>query len=574
MTRRRLVLVLVLGAAIAIAYTVWLALQVRSDLAHAQSSAERFQRAFDSADDAGREEALRDLQDAAAAAKAHTDGLWWAMVCHAPIVGDDATGVRALSSSLDLVATEGVAPLSQAVDLLDGLTGGGRIDVDVLDRMSQPVGEAQSAFDRAADDVVHLDSSGYAGAIRSRFEEYVDVVTRADRVLSSAETATEVMPGMVGADGPRDYLLVFQNNAEIRATGGMPGSWALVHADRGQLEIRSQGSAFRPSEEPILPLSDAELEIYDRQLGIYWQDAGFTPDFPRAAQLLAAHYEANVPERRLDGVIALDPVAMSYLIRGTGPVQVGDMTLTSANVVEALLSQPYLQLDPDEQNALFERAARAIFDAATGDLADPVAFVEGLGRSADEGRLLVASFVDRERKALEATQVAGALAGDDGSVPHVDIGLNDATGSKMSYYLRYFAEVRSTGCSGGRQQLSGSMSLSQSIPPEDAAMLPASVTGGGIYGTQPGSQLLLVRLYAPFGGELNQVRLDGKTVRVTPVDLDGRQVATVVVLLDDTDDITLHWIMEGGPGQTSAGELGITPGVRPGSGDRAFASAC
>ena len=142
-------------------------------------------------------------------------------------------------------------------------------------------------------------------------------------------------------------------------------------------------------------------------------------------------------------------------------------------MVESLLSKPYIELDPLEQNALFRDAASAIFDAATGELADPVAFVDGLGRAADEGRLLVAPFKEDERQALNGTRVRGALAGDDGDTPHVDIGLNDGTGSKMSYYLRYNAEVRAISCTtGDAQSLNATMTLSQSIPPDEAASFP------------------------------------------------------------------------------------------------------
>ena len=100
---------------------------------------------------------------------------------------------------------------------------------------------------------------------------------------------------------------------------------------------------------------------------------------------------------------------MSYLLEGTGPVTVADQELTSENVVEDLLSRPYLELDPVQQDAVFREAASSIFEAATGDLADPVAFVKGLGRATDEGRFLVASFDEAEDQALVGTRVRGAL---------------------------------------------------------------------------------------------------------------------------------------------------------------------
>jgi hypothetical protein len=558
-------------------YTAWLAWRVEGDLSDAQSSVTRLQTALQDDDPSARDGAIARLQDASADAQSHTSGAWWGSLTHLPMVGDDATGIRALSRSLATIADDGVEPLARSVDDLDGLTSSGGVDLKVVGKLAAPITRASAAFASADADVAGLDSSGYAGAFRSRFEKYVDLVGRAANGLASAQKATEVLPTMLGADGPCDYLLVFQNNAEIRATGGMPGSWALVHVDHGKLELAKQGTAadFPTTDEPVLPLSKGELGVYDKPLGQYWQDAGFTPDYPRAAQLWSARWDLKFPDVALDGVIALDPVGLSYLVDGTGPVQVGGTTLTSDNLVEELLNKPYLTMQPVQQDALFQRAAKAIFESATGDLTSPLDFVEGLNRAAAEGRFLVAPFDEGIKADLSGTRVEGALSTDDGVTPHVDIGVNDSTGSKMSYYLRYWADVRSTKCRVGVQTLTGSMTLNQRISPADAAGLPVSVTGGGNYGTEPGSQLVLVRLYGPYGGALDDVKLNGKVLRtLKTVDLDGRPVATVVVLLSNRNDVVLTWAMNTGPGQTGDPELGMTPSIVPGSNDANARSSC
>ncbi|MFC4787279.1 DUF4012 domain-containing protein [Nocardioides sp. MAHUQ-72] len=497
---------------------------------------------------------------------------------HLPVVGDDATGVRALSQSLDTVAREGVQPLAESMDRLDTITSGGRIDVAAAGSLQAPVAQASRAFSRADETVGDLDSSGYAGPLRSRFDKYVDLVHEVSQSLASARIAAEVVPTMVGADGPRDYLLVFQNNAEIRSTGGLPGAWAQVHAEDGKLNIASQGagSDFGRRATPVLPLSAAEREVYGAELGTYFLDAGFTPDFPRAAQLMSARWEERHPSTALDGVIALDPVAMSYLLDGTGPVRVGDTTLTRDTVVDQLLSEPYKTLDPDAQDALFQVAAGAIFDAATGDLASPVKFVQGLSRAAREGRFLVTAFDPDVRSALAGTRVEGALSGDDGDTPHVDIGLNDATQSKMSYYLRYWADVKSTGCDQGVQALSASMTVNQRITPAEAAKLPESVTGAGGYGFKRGLQLLLIRLYGPYGGSIDHLTLNGKSMGKHPhvTELEGRPVTTVFLQLDSRKDMVVSWTMHTGEGQTGDVKLGMTPSIVPGDNDSVARSAC
>jgi hypothetical protein len=337
-----------------------------------------------------------------------------------------------------------------------------------------------------------------------------------------------------------------------------------------------QGSAndFDVAARPILALTDEELAVYGEEMGTYFHDPGFSPDFPRAADLWRAHWESRFPGTPLDGVLALDPVAMSYLVAATGPVSVGELTLTEDNLVDELLNKPYRELGRGAQDVLFKTAAAAIFDAITGDVESPVDLVRGLQRAADEDRFLVAPFAESVAAELEGTPVLGELSGDDGATPHVDVGLNDATGSKMSYYLRYWAKVRATSCEGGRQQLEGSMSMSQAIAPAEAAELPFSVTGGGFYGTDPGTQLVIVRVYGPHGGSIDQILVDGK--RATPGKqlIEGRPVTTLAISLDTRDDVVITWSMTTDEGQSDDGYLDMTPGVQPGSKSSRFESAC
>ena len=320
--------------------------------------------------------------------------MWWKVLTWVPILGDDADGVRTLSSTLDRVADEGVEPLADSVDRLEQVSKDGRIDLDVVREIQDPVARASDTIGAASREVDALDSSGFTDALRTRYDEYAEILGDAAQALASADTAAQVLPAMVGADGPRDYFLVFQNNAEIRATGGMPGSWALIHAENGNLEMRQQGGAieFPMFDESVLPLTDGELAVYGKEIGRYFQDPGFAPDFPRAAELWHEHWDRKFPDNPIDGVIALDPVGMSYVVDGTGPVQVDGLTLTADNLVDELLNKPYIERGIEAQDQLFRKAARAIFDAMTGDLTSPVSFVDGLSRATREGRFLVAPF--------------------------------------------------------------------------------------------------------------------------------------------------------------------------------------
>jgi hypothetical protein len=574
-TRRLLGLAVLVVVFVVVGWSAWLALQVRAELVAAQSAVTRLQQHLTDEQTAERDRAVADLTESATAARDLTDGAWWSAMTWLPIAGDDADAVRGLSSSLAEVSVDGLPPLLEVADRLPQVLKKGRIDLDTLARLERPVTQGRAAFDGAVADVDGVDSADLAGAVRGRFDGYVNELGSAASALADAQKTVELLPPLLGADGPRDYLLVFQNNAEVRATGGLPGSWARVHAEDGELSITAQGSArdFPVTESP-LPLSKEELTVYDEVMGTYWLNANVTPDFPRAAELFTAHWDRRFPDQPIDGVISLDTVSLSYLLEGTGPVSVGDVTLTPDTAVEQLLSEAYRGTTPEEQDLFFAAVSKAVFEQATAKVGDPLALVGALRRSADEGRLLLSLEDDAVTEALGDSRVLGRVRGEDGTTPHVDISLNDLTGSKMSYYLRSTATVEARSCQDGRQQLSGRLTLRQSIDPAVAQDLPDYVTGGGNFGTEPGSQFVYVRLHAPFEGMIEEVRLDGEKLRWTKVSIGGRPIGTFVALLSSQEPAVFTWTMTTGPGQTGDGELGVTPGVMPGDNNTVVDNAC
>ncbi len=575
-SRWRLVALVSLPLVAVLAYSFWITSSVVQHLRAADSSYRDLTAALSEGDDEAASAAGESMATEAGAARDSAGGRWWGAMSHLPSVGDDVAGVRALTVSLDGVASDAVPALLQVVREAHDVPTAQGVDLQAIRALRGPLAEAERSMARAGGEVEKVDSSGFHSALRPKFEAYVDSVTSTTAALHDAATTVEVLPVMLGASGQRRYLLAFQNNAEIRATGGMPGSYLEVTVKEGRLAVAS-GRDIRIYTErrPPLPITAAERAVYGPQLGSYFLDANFTPDYPRAADLMRTRWEEVNVGRRIDGVVAVDPVMLSYLLTSTGPVKVDGVTLKPTTVVRTLLHDPYVTMSFLEQDAYFGRASRAIFAAVTTDVRDPMKFARALGRSASEGRLLVRSFHDDEQERWADARVAGALSGEDGRTPHVDVGLNDGTGSKMSYYLRFEAEVRSTECVDGKQRLAGAVTLTQAISSRKAAKLPPSVTGRGLSGIPTGEQMVFVRVYGPFGGTVSRLRVDGKRIPLTQsVDLDGRPVATVAVLISSIRAVQVEWDMTTGPGQTGSGEVGITPSVVPGSGGSRFASTC
>jgi hypothetical protein len=494
-----------------------------------------------------------------------------------PFVGDDFDATARATRAVEILADEGAGPLVESrLSAATFAPRNGRIPVGPIAEAASPLAEARDGFVQARAELGPVEVQGLARELRPQLQTLIDQVDEGVRTLDGATRAAEVLPTMLGAEGARDYLLVFQNNAEPRSLGGMPGLMAPVRADDGVVSLGETVAAgsFGQLDRPVLPLTGEERRIWRDQPGTWFQDAVFIPDFERASELMAARWKLETGED-VDGVLSVDPVAMSYLLEATGPIAVDGRRLTHENLVDELLYEPYVRFadDPAGENAFFGRVMATMFDRVLGSPGDSAALVSALSRGASEGRLLVHSFDGTEQDQLSGTRVAGDFLGEAEGRAQAAVYVNDATGSKMGYFLDYDARIGSISCAGGEIGFKGSLRI-HSTAPADAASLPETVTGPGTYGVARGDHLNVFDLVAPSGGEITDVVVDGAPSTGTNRTFEGRPMVAVPVLLNPGDAVTLTWSATSGPGHSGGVELVSTPGVHHGGGKQVVPAPC
>ncbi len=447
-------------------------------------------------------------------------------------------------------------------------------------RAAPELNHAEQAFRRARESVGAIPAARLVTPVRNAVQQLRDQLTRSGRLLGAAARTTALLPGMLGGDGPRTYLVLFQNLAEVRATGGMPGAFVVIRADGGAITIADQGSAsgMRAFARPVLPLDPADRQLYTDRLATYPADINLTPHFPTTARLAREMYRRR-SGTTVDGVLATDPVALSYLLSALGPVPVpGGEALTATSAVPALLSRIYAAgMSPGEQDAYFAAAARAVFGAVLARPPGPLALATALSRAARERRLLVWSTRDDENRLLEETTLAGSMPERDGDRPLVGVFLNDGSGAKLGYYLTHRADlaVTPTCRPDGRRELTLRVRLGSTAP---RTGLPADVLGLGLAG-DPYTARTNVAVYSPAGGAVAGIRLDGarsafgsgrdrrRAVGIVTVDVPpGRQRILDVTLLTG---IPAH-----GYGPTVTPRLWLTPGIAPWAQSAGSAAGC
>ena len=525
------ILLLTVGALLWVGVRAYIA---KGELEAALPLASQLKSQVASGDAAGAVKSATGLSSHAKEAAALTDDPIWRAAEVVPWVGPNLTVMRELSATANDVSRFGIGPLTSlagSIGLSDFKPVDGRVDLQPLVDAQPDLAKATASVNDAIARVRKVDAEGTLQPLSDARQKLLDSLLEASSGLTVLNKAAQLMPAMLGADGPRNYLVLFQNNAELRSTGGIPGAMAMVQTDGGSMSLTQQASAssFPKFAGPVIELPQGTRALYGDHTAQYMQDVNFTPNFALSGEIAREMWNRQYGVQ-VDGVISLDPVALSYLLKATGPVDLptGDQ-LTSDNAVKLLLQDVYARYEsPADQDAFFASAAAAVFQKiATGSL-EPKALVSALAQAGNENRILIWSSRDEDQAILEGTTLAGGLPISDDSQQNFGVYFNDSTTAKMDPYLQVSISAGQKVCrKDGLPSNSVQVTLTNTAPPDAATSLPAYVTGGGQFGIPPGNIRTNVAAYGAPGLYNVGVARDGARIPHQGATDDGYGVSKV-----------------------------------------------
>ncbi|WP_081322679.1 DUF4012 domain-containing protein [Microbacterium testaceum] len=480
--------------------------------------------------------ALEGLVTDAEAAHDLTSDPVWALAEQIPWVGPQLAAFGAVAKASDDLLRGSLLPLATAAQGLsiDSLKPvGGRVDASTLVGLDGPAQDAASHANAAADAVRDIDRTPLVGGVASAVEQAGNLFDQVASAVDGLSRASQLLPVMLGQNGAREYLLLVQNNAEWRSLGGITGTAILLKVDNGSITLDSTQSATALTKEgaqPSIELPAEITEIYETKPVRYFHNLTQIPDFSVDGPIARSIY-AQKTGVSVDGVFAVDPVVLSYLLTATGPVTLptGDV-LDSKNAVSFLLNGVYMKYpEPAAQDAVFAGAAGAVFQGLLDGRGSAGAMISALARAGSEHRFFMWSADPAEQSVISGTTIAGPLPTTDQRTAAFGVYLNDGTGSKMSYYVQPDVSIAWGACGSakivGERDLSLTITLTSDAPSDAATSLPWYITGGGLYGTPPGIAKVIPNVYLPEGFELLSAQAsDGGTF--TEAEYQGRRVLT------------------------------------------------
>src|SRR3989344_943876 len=230
--------------------------------------------------------------------------------------------------------------------------------------------------------------------VRVRFwlEEAQKILEETEPLFSRGKEILEISPSLFGSP-PRTYLVLFQNAAELRTTGGFITGFYLLSVKDGQILSNDfhSGAYFADNYPPELGVPPPPLGKYLSVGKWHFQDSNFSPDFPTTAQTILKVWEkSSLP--KVDGVVAINTHIASDLLTVTGPLRLvgydsdlsktnlpddcrqGGRDFTSVNLVCRLEyyveKAPNVSLDTETRKVILDNISNAVIDKVSSSSAE------------------------------------------------------------------------------------------------------------------------------------------------------------------------------------------------------------
>ncbi|MEK7164661.1 MAG: DUF4012 domain-containing protein [Patescibacteria group bacterium] len=149
-----------------------------------------------------------------------------------------------------------------------------------------------------------------------------------------------LLPKVLGYPEARTYLLLLQNNTELRPTGGFIGTFGYLTVKNGKLVSFSTENVYNldePAKAYNTKVPPPPIQKYLKQAQWFFRDVNWDPDFPTTAEeAIKFYHDERGPISHFDGVIAFTPRLIEDLLATIGPVTIDDNVFTAENIVAKL----------------------------------------------------------------------------------------------------------------------------------------------------------------------------------------------------------------------------------------------
>ena len=388
--------------------------------------------------------------------------------------------------------------------------------LDTLDKIQPHLDQIGGKLDLAQAEIDKINPRRYP---QSLFGKKIreNVVSLVEGIDSIAQTVKEIKPiithlkPILGVDKPKNYLLLFQNDAELRPTGGFLTAYAILSVDQGKLSTSNSHDIYSLDDHfgNRLKAPEPILTYHKNVFNWHLRDMNLSPDFKVSMDTFLENYDKVEDKDKLDGVIAVDTQVLVNLLEVLGPIGVSGFGNFSAEndarcdcpqvfyELEVYADQPVAGLKEERKGIIGPLMHSILLNAMGSPRKQWPLFMNVLFTNIAEKHLLLYFFEENIQKTMEVLNASGRIKEYDGDYLHV----NDCNfaGAKSNMFIKesFLQEIEVE--ADGSIVKTLTIDYKNPAPPSNCNLEAGELCLNGLYRDW-------VRVYVPKGSELIEVK--------------------------------------------------------------------
>lgn len=351
---------------------------------------------------------------------------------------DGTHGLNAAQTGLEagLQAVEAVTPYADVLGFTGAEFEGGtaedriKLMLDTLDKVTPQLDSISEKLKIVQDELAYINPNRYPETIRgkevrSNIIKAQEASLTAETVLTEYRPVIERLPDIAGGRGDRKkYLVLFQNNNELRSTGGFLTAYSIIYIENGKVTPEKSDDIYeldkKFSQRIAIPEALGRYLTTERYFNL--RDMNISPDFKESMDTFYENYKTVRGEPQdIDGIIAVDTDLLTGLLRVVGPVEIpGYGTFTAETdarcdcpqiiyELSQIITRPTPYLREDRKGILGPLMSSILTKAYSAPRTYMAPLFE-LGLQSVESRSIQAYFFDEpNQQAIEAINAGGRM---------------------------------------------------------------------------------------------------------------------------------------------------------------------
>lgn len=204
-----------------------------------------------------------------------------------------------------------------------------QLAVKTMSALTPKINEMAQSIDVVRQEIDHIDPDRYpeqfrGTPIRQRLIDGKNVIDNAANLFVNAQPLLVNLPHMLGEPDERRYLILFQNDKELRATGGFLTAYAQFRFDRGKAILEASDDMYDldAALTKRFPVPDP-IKTYHKGVTTFnLRDSNLSPDYLLSMKQFEEMYQYVAGREQIDGIIAVDTHVLVEALKILGPLYV------------------------------------------------------------------------------------------------------------------------------------------------------------------------------------------------------------------------------------------------------------